>query len=255
MRAVFTLSLLALLGCRSPAEKAQALIIEAEAAVAAGEVDEADRLYLLSLEHVRLPAALSGRAELMLARGEAREAHRLMFPCKDKECDASRLKSAEALVAQLEQASVPEADVALYLEAQSTATGDPNCGLLTALIAAGPEPRPDLLAAIREEVQDRAVQLRGTVEETISGQAIADAMGRAMADAKSCAEARRGLARAESSLHGVRAAMGRPSSPMNASADRRRRERAFWSALLVARLEPPEAQPQPAEGAAGAAEK
>ena len=116
MRAVFTLSLLALLGCRSPAEKAQALIIEAEAAGAAGEVDEADRLYLLSLEHVRLPAALSGRAELMLARGEAREAHRLMFPCKDKECDASRLKSAEALVAQLEQASIPEADVALYLE-------------------------------------------------------------------------------------------------------------------------------------------
>jgi hypothetical protein len=247
MGAIFMLGVMALIGCASPMEKAEALVTQAEAAVVAGDPDEADHLYVLALEHEPVPKALCGRAELMVARGEVREAHQLLIACKGEGCDASRMKSAKALVAQLEQAGVPEAEVSLYLEAQSSATGDPSCGVLTALVAAGPEPRPDILAAIRKQMQDQAVQLRGTPEETLSGVAMADAMGRSMAHVESCTKAERELARVESTVSGMRSSMGRPSSPMSAATESSKRKRAFWSALLTARLDPPEAPPQAAE--------
>ena len=71
-----------LLGCESPPERAQRLVMRGDAALARGEVDDADRFYSGALRaQPGMPEAAAGRGRVFLQSGDSLSARRLVAGC------------------------------------------------------------------------------------------------------------------------------------------------------------------------------
>jgi hypothetical protein len=236
-------------GCKSDADKRVERMDEARRALAAGDLDKADREFSAVLEEDgSIAEAIAGRAEVMLRRADALGAFRLASECGVDVCEDIKQKAERLLRKELEAKPVTEVAARNYVATVQALDGE-QCGLLQALNRAKADDLPNdsaLHRAVEVAVRALRVEAPDTEEATLDGSEVARASGELAAhDADSCEAAGRELSKMYGQLRMIRSIatgasqMDPPSS--RELRDSERQSRIFWYFLLKTRLQPEQA--------------
>ena len=224
------------LACKSPEEKALEALDAGQAALKRGDLDEAEKLFQQALEHdPGQPRAITGKATLLLERGDPVAALEVSSTCDQPTCLELNKQAYDAALTSL-AAATPSAETARK-EIRVRQLGDPKCGLVP-MIDALPELRetdPARAEFATEALTSAIERLQVPVDETdareiAAGYKMAKSAGGAAADGP-CEEAEDLLFEAMSTVAGLRAHHGFSDSGLDD-----RPAQIFWGSFHKQRL-------------------